>query len=75
MANTNPYLGSNLVENMKLSAEDVFGQEPALERLCEELDSMYPPLNPSPKDDDRMIMFRAGQRSVVEYIKAKNENV
>ena len=59
----------------ELTESDVFGKEPALERLCDELDAMYPPLNPTPKDDDRMIMYRAGQRSVVEYIKAKNENV
>ena len=59
----------------ELTESDVFGQEPALDRLCEELDAMYPPLNPTPKDDDRLIMFRAGQRSVVEYIQAKNENV
>ena len=32
---------------------------------------MYPLQNPSPKDDDRVIMYRAGQRAVVEYIKAK----
>lgn len=59
----------------ELTESDVFGKEPALERLCDELDAMYPSLNPSPKDDDRMIMFRAGQRSVVEYIKAKKDNV
>jgi len=58
-----------------LTESDVFGSEPALERLEKELDAMYPPVNPTPKDDDRLIMFRAGQRSVVEYIKAKNKNV
>ena len=58
-----------------LTESDVFGTEPALERLVEELDAMYPPLNPTPKDDDRLIMFRAGQRSVVEYITAKKDNV
>ena len=57
-----------------LSKEDVFGGDTFLERLCEELEAMYPPINPSPKDDDRLIMFRSGQRSVVEYIKAKSEN-
>ena len=59
----------------ELNESDVFGTEPALERLVEELDAMYPHLNPSPKDEDRLIMFRAGQRSVVDYIKAKTENV
>ncbi len=54
-----------------LTAEDVFGKETFLDRLCEELDAMYPPINPTPKDDIHLIMFRAGQRSVVEYILAK----
>ena len=59
----------------ELTASDVFGHEPALERLVNELEDMYPQHNPSPKDEDRLIMYRAGQRSVVEYIKAKYENV
>ena len=59
----------------KLSASDVFGGDSFLTQLCEELDAMYPPINPSPKDEDRLIMYRAGQRSVVEYILAKEDNV
>jgi len=55
----------------KLSHEDVFGGDTFLDRLCEELDAMYPPINPTPTADDRLIMFRSGQRSVVEYILAK----
>ena len=58
-----------------LSASDVFCNTPTLERLVKELDAMYPPTNPSPKDNYHVIMYRAGQRSVVEYIKAKQENV
>lgn len=58
-----------------LSETEIFGKGPVLENLVTELENMYPPINPSPKDDDRLIMYRAGQRSVVEYIKAKNENV
>ena len=55
----------------QLSTEDVFGGDTFLERLCEELDAMYPPINPTPKDEDRLIMYRSGQRSVVEYILSK----
>jgi len=55
----------------KLSPEDVLGGDTFLARLCEELDAMYPPINPTPKDEDRLIMYRSGQRSVVEYILAK----
>lgn len=55
----------------QLSQEDVFGGDTFLTHLCDELDDMYPPINPTPADDDRLIMFRSGQRSVVEYILAK----
>lgn len=58
----------------ELSASEVFGGDTFLERLCEELEAMYPLSNPSPKDEDRLIMYRAGQRSVVEYIKAKQKS-
>ncbi len=58
----------------ELNAEDVFGGDTFLSRLCDELEECYPPINPTPKDDDRLIMFRAGQRSVVEYILNKQEN-
>lgn len=57
-----------------LQPDDVFGGNTFLPRLVEELEAMYPPINPSPTDDDRMIMYRSGQRSVVEYIKAKLPN-
>jgi hypothetical protein len=58
-----------------LEADDVFGTGTPLDKLCDELSNMYPPTNPSPTDDDRLIMYRSGQRSVVEYILAKKENV
>ena len=53
-----------------LTEVDVFG-DPSIDKLCDELDELYPPLNPSPKDDERLIMYRAGQRSVVEFILSK----
>ena len=46
-----------------------------LQALVDELEEMYPPYNPSPRDTDREIMYRAGQRSVVEYILSKQKNV
>jgi hypothetical protein len=57
----------------ELNVEDVFGGDTPLDRLCAELNDNYPPINPTPKDDDRLIMWRAGQRSVVEYILSKKE--
>ena len=56
-----------------LDAKDIFGNSPPLQTMVDELEDMYPQLNPSPKDDDRTIMYRAGQRSVVEYVKQKLE--
>lgn len=40
-----------------------------MERLVEELDSLFPAFLPLPAHTDKEIMFRSGQRSVVEYIK------
>ena len=57
-----------------LTEQDVFGTEPALERLVKELEELYPPITPSPNDSIEQIMYRAGQRSVVEYIISKQEN-
>ena len=52
-------------------ANEIFGGNTNLQALVDELDEMYPLLTPSPRDSDREIMYRAGQRSVVEYIKEK----
>ena len=45
-----------------------------LSALVDELDELYPLFTPSPRDDDRTIMYRAGQRSVVDYILSKMNN-
>ena len=42
-------------------------------QLLEELEYMFPPINPTPAEGLSVIMYRAGQRSVVEYIKEKLE--
>lgn len=44
-----------------------------LDKLIEELDAMYPQFNPGPDDDYNRVLYRSGQRSVVEYIKSKLE--
>ena len=50
-------------------SEDVY------DRLIEDLDSVYPPLSPSPNDSMAAVMYAAGQRSVVEYLIQQRENV
>jgi hypothetical protein len=60
----------------ELSREDVFGGVEFLEKLGEELDSVFTDYLPTPTDDIRQIVYIAGQRSVVEYIKSKlNDDV
>ena len=47
------------------------GNSSNIQALVDELDEVYPLINPTPRDNDRTIMYRAGQRSVVEYILEK----
>jgi hypothetical protein len=45
-----------------------------LQAIITELSETFPPVNPTPADDLTTIMYRAGQRSVVEYILNQMEN-
>ena len=36
--------------------------------ILKELENNFPPVNPTPSDDLPSIMYRSGQRSVVEWI-------
>ena len=40
-----------------------------LEKLIEDLDNQFPPHTIHPKEEINSIMYRAGQASVVEYVK------
>jgi len=42
--------------------------------LHQQLDEMFPPVNPSPNDSIESIMYRSGQRSVVEWLINNTEN-
>jgi len=42
--------------------------------LLKTLDETFPPVNPLPTDDITLIMYRAGQRSVVDFINENLEN-
>jgi hypothetical protein len=44
-----------------------------LTELIQELEDNFPPFNPHPNDAERMVMYKAGQRSVIEYILSKLE--
>tara|TARA_E500000305_G_scaffold46033_1_gene35797 strand:- start:55 stop:252 length:198 start_codon:yes stop_codon:yes gene_type:complete len=59
----------------ELNTQDVFGGQDFLEKLLEELDTVFPQTLPQPNDSLSSIMFYSGQRSVVEYlIQIKDNN-
>jgi hypothetical protein len=42
-----------------------------IEQLLAELEDVFPPVNPTPDTSLSNVMYRAGQRSVVEWISSK----
>ena len=49
--------------------EAVYG--PELITILKEMEEIYPPLSAGPNDEVKHIMYRAGQRSVVDWIKLR----
>ena len=47
---------------------------PTIESMLQELEILYPPINPHPKEELASIMYKAGQRSVVEWYRNRIEN-
>jgi len=41
----------------------------SMNKLVDKLEENFPPVNPHPDDSNSLIMYRSGQRSVVEWIK------
>ena len=58
--------------SISLSMLEAKGME--LQAMLSDLNETFPPVNPTPTDDLALIMYRAGQRSVVEYIIQQMEN-
>ncbi len=44
---------------------------PTVESILHELEDIHPPLNPTPDESMEKIMYRSGQRSVVEWIRTR----
>lgn len=42
-----------------------------VERLLEELEDQFPQFLPQPNDPTNLIMYKSGQRSVVEFIQSR----
>lgn len=56
----------------EVRALEVFGMQ--ANTIINELDSYFPPTNPSPSDSLETIMYKAGQRSVVEWLYSRINN-
>ena len=52
--------------------EPLLGPNP--ESLLLEMEEKFPPVNPHPKEDIGSIMYKSGQRSVVEWIAKRLED-
>jgi len=50
-----------------MNYEPLLGPTP--ESLLSELEEKFPPVNPHPKEEIQSIMYKAGQRSVIEWYK------
>ena len=42
-----------------------------VEKLLEELEDKFPPVNPHPKEQIESIMYKAGQRSLITWIQSR----
>tara|TARA_B000000532_G_C18553858_1_gene271161 strand:- start:92 stop:271 length:180 start_codon:yes stop_codon:yes gene_type:complete len=51
---------------------EVFGME--ARAVLSEMDERFPVVNPSPDDSIEKIMYRSGQRSVVEWLQNRLDN-
>ena len=54
-------------------AELYLSNERPMNQLLEELEEVFPALTIDPSMSHELILYRAGERSVVEWIKAKLE--
>jgi len=55
-----------------LSTLEAFGM--SARAVIQQLDDTFPPVTPNPTDSLSTIMYRSGQRSVIEWIKLNMEN-
>jgi hypothetical protein len=57
------------IQTSRSTLEPILG--PNVESLLMEMEEMFPPSTPHPKEELNVIMYKAGQRSVVEWYKAR----
>ena len=59
------------IQTSSSTLEPILGPNP--ESLLLEMEDHFPPVNPHPKEEISTIMYKAGQRSVVEWLRNKLE--
>ena len=57
------------IQTSRSTLEPILGPNP--ESLLIEMEEKFPPINPHPKEELASIMYKSGQRSVVEWYKAR----
>ena len=65
-------LSLNIVMSISPNMLEVFGME--ARAVLTEMEDRFPPVTPSPEDSIEKIMYRSGQRSVVEWLVNRLEN-
>ena len=56
--------------SQEISIESIVGPE-LNNKILEEMEGIFPPLSPNPTDSLGPIMYAAGQRSVVDWIRTR----
>jgi len=57
------------IQTSRSTLEPILGPNP--ESLLIEMEEKFPPINPHPKEELASIMYKSGQRSVVEWYKSR----
>ena len=57
------------IQTSRSTLEPILGPNP--ESLLVEMEEKFPPLNPHPKEELSSIMYKAGQRSVIEWYRSR----
>ena len=57
------------IQTSRSTLEPILGPNP--ESLLVEMEERFPPVNPHPKEELSSIMYKAGQRSVIEWYRSR----
>jgi len=57
------------IQTSRSTLEPILG--PNVESLLIEMEEKFPPINPHPKEELASIMYKSGQRSVIEWYRAR----